>query len=165
MVERLTLEQLADRSERIVHGRCGRTWSAWDENRQFIWTHCELEVLDPLKGGPAGTITVSEPGGVADGLEMSVDGVSRPAAGEEVVLFLYRVPNGFWRARGLSQGKYRVDREKVVHAMLEASTVVEPRQPPAGRSTDLRRLDRAPLQEFKAAVRRALARPATAREK
>ena len=158
MVERLTLEQLVDRSERIVHGRCMRTWSAWDADRHAIWTHCEIAVADPLKGSPARTIVVSEPGGVVGGMEMMIDGVPRLRANEEVVLFLYRTPIGYWRARGLGQGKYDVSRDQrsgqtLVRADTQGLAVIEPREQPPPRSTDLRRLDGVPLEQFKATIR------------
>jgi len=161
LVERLTLEQLAERSERIVHGRCRRVWSAWDAARRNIWTHCEVEMMDSLKGGSAPLI-VSEPGGLVDGVEMSVEGVSLPRSGEEVVLFLYRVPDGYWRARGLSQGKFRILRETgrpQIRSAVEGLTLVEPRTAPEAPATALRRLDGLFLDDFTAAVRAVLARP------
>ena len=157
LVERLTLEQLTDRSERIVHGRCRRTWSAWDANHQAIWTHCEVEVIDPLKGGAVKSLTVSEPGGVVDGMEMMIDGVPRWEAAQELVLFLYRTPVGYWRARGLGQGKYHVTGSRV-HGSLEGISLVDSARPGAGRSTDLRRLEGMSLDRFKATIRGALTR-------
>ncbi|MBI3696147.1 MAG: hypothetical protein HY238_15080, partial [Acidobacteria bacterium] len=49
MVPRFTLEQIVERSERIVDGRCLRSWSAWDAGHQFIWTHYEIQIAEPLK--------------------------------------------------------------------------------------------------------------------
>jgi len=165
LVERLTLEQLTDRSERIVHGRCGRAWSAWDAERRAIWTHCEIEVLDPLKGGSA-RVVVSEPGGAADGLEMHIDGVPLPRSGEEVVVFLFRVPNGYWRARGLGQGKFRVLRAAgvTVEAAVEGAALIEPLRPPVAGSTALSPLNGLALDQFKARIRAAMTRPGRERE-
>ena len=151
MVPRFTLEQIVDSSERIVHGRCLRSWSAWDAGHQFIWTHYELQVAEPLKGVPPATITVSEPGGQVDGLEMAIAGMPRYQAGEEVVAFLYRTPIGYWRAYGLGQGKYTV-REGRVRADLNGATLVDTDRA-AQQGTDLRRLDGIPLEEFKTRVR------------
>lgn len=115
-------------------------------------------------------MTVSEPGGVVDGMEMQIEGAPRPRAGEEVVLFLYRVPNGMWRSRGLGQGRYRVSRdaetgEAAVQADLEGVTLVEPRTPPRAGATELRRLNGVRLEDFKAAVRRAMLQPRGAGER
>ncbi len=157
MVPRFTLEQMVERSERIVHGRCLRSWSAWDSSHQFIWTHYEIQVAEPLKGAPAATIFVSEPGGQADGLEMAIAGVPRYQPGEEVVAFLYRTPIGYWRAYGLGQGKYLV-RDGRVRADLHGASLVEADRSALDGGADLRRLDGIALQEFKSRVRGLAAR-------
>src|SRR5437867_10443567 len=106
MVERLSLEQLVERSERIVQGRCERTWSDWDAKHQSIWTHWEIQVTEPIKGGPVTKLVISEPGGIVGDVGMLVEGVPHYEPGEEIVLFLYKTPIGYWRSRGLGQGKY-----------------------------------------------------------
>ena len=108
VVVRLTLEELVERSEVVVHGRCLRTWAAWDAERRFIWTHNEIQVLDRWKGAAGAAVVVSELGGIVGDIGMAVDGVPQYQAGEEMVLFLSRTPNGYWRTRGLGQGKHEV---------------------------------------------------------
>jgi hypothetical protein len=163
MAPRLSLEEMVQGSERIVHGRCVRTWSAWDAARQFIWTHSEIEILDPLKGGPLRTVVVSEPGGVVDGIGMSVEGAPRYPTGEEMVLFLYRTPVGYWRARGMGQGRFNIwnDAQGVRRvrggasgvALVETAVAAQP-------GTDLRLLEGSRLDELKTRGRAMLARPA-----
>ena len=116
----------------------------------------------PEKGSPGAKMIVSEPGGGVDGVEMCIDGVPRPRDGEELILFLYRTPIGFWRARGLGQGRFRVLRdtrtgEAAVHSDLEGAGLVEPLRAPDRSSTDLRGLYGMPLDQFKASVRAVLA--------
>jgi len=153
MTERLSLEQMVERSERIVAGRCVRAWPAWDANRTAIWTHYEVQVSDPLKGGAASTITVSEPGGTVDGVTMLIEGMPQYQVGDEVVVFLYRTPIGFWRTRGLGQGKFRVADGKV-RGEGSGVVLVDPAGPPVGEKlTDLRRIDGMRLEDFKAQVR------------
>ena len=139
VVPRLTLEEIVARSEVVVHGRCVRTWAAWDSERRFIWTHSEIQVLDRWKGAAGATVVVSELGGVVGEMGLAVDGMPRYEPGEEVVLFLYRVPNGYWRTRGLGQGKYEV----------EVSARGESRARDAGS-----------IEQFKTRVRGIAARPA-----
>jgi len=159
IAERLTLEDMVERSERIVQGRCIRTWSAWDAERQFIWTHSEIEVLDSLKGAKTTTLLVSEPGGVVDGVGMTVEGAPRYERGEELVLFAYRVPNGFWRARGFGQGKFtivadpRSGERRVNSEAHHTVALVEAARIEGRRGTDLRQLNGMPLEQFKARVR------------
>ena len=50
LVPRMSVEQMIDDSELIVHGTVLRSWSGWDRARQFIWTHYELQVSDTMKG-------------------------------------------------------------------------------------------------------------------
>ena len=116
-------------AESIVHARVVRHWSAWDPSHRFIWTHYEMDVQDRLKGGAATTV-ISEPGGIADGMGMKVEGVPEHRDGEEMVVFLHRTPVGYWRCYGLAQGKFTVDQTgpgtKRVRANLAAVERVEP---------------------------------------
>jgi len=108
VVPRFDFDSLVERSDLIARARCLRSWSAWDQQKRFIWTHYELALVDPLKGARAATVVVSEPGGVVGDAGMLIEGVPRYAGGEEVVVFLYRTPEGLLRTRGLAQGKFHV---------------------------------------------------------
>src|SRR5712692_3396956 len=134
-VPRLSLEQMVVSSERILHGRTVRSWSAWDANHRVIWTHYEIEVADTLKGDPPSTITVSEPGGAVEGMELTIAGMPHYETGEEAVLFVYRTPLGLWRTRGLGQGKYTALKDAGgvmrVHADLGGAVVIAPNGVPA----------------------------------
>jgi hypothetical protein len=109
LVPKLSLEEMTGASDLIVHVRVGDSFAAWDPQRLFIWTHYKLEVLEVWKGNVDGPLVVSEPGGALDGISMAFSGALRYKPGEEVILFLYRTPIGYWRARGLSQGKVAVE--------------------------------------------------------
>ena len=165
MTPRLTLEGMVERSERIVQGRCLRTWSEWDAGRQFIWTHSEIEVSESLKGGPVTTVTISEPGGRVGDLEMRIEGMPHYQPGEEMVLFVYRTPIGLWRARGLGQGKYRIladpaSGRRRVRGDVSGVALAEPARPTAGRGTELRQLDGMQLEDFKSRLRELIGRQA-----
>jgi hypothetical protein len=130
VVERMTLEDLVARSPIIVHARVERTSAAWDDLTGVIWTHTELVLQEGLKGRPGNLIRVSEPGGVVGEVGQSVEGMPRFIPGEEVVVFLYRTPQGLWRVRGLGQGKFTVLRnspnsDPVVRSNLAGLTVAE----------------------------------------
>ncbi|MBI3664984.1 MAG: hypothetical protein HY236_01965 [Acidobacteria bacterium] len=158
MVPALSLEEIVERSEQIVHGRCLRTWTSWDAQTRAVWTHNEIEVADVLKGGRTQTVVVSEPGGRLGDIETWIAGMPRYEPGEEVVVFLYRTPIGFVRSRGLGQGKFTVQADPAsgelrVQAQLGGAAVVEPagaaRMPRIG----LQQLDGERLEAFKAQVR------------
>ncbi len=156
LVPGFSLEGLVARSETIVQGRCLRSWSDWDANHQYIWTHHEIEVSEPLKGTPARSVVVSELGGRAGDMELHVEGMPSYRPGEEVVVFLYRTATGLWRTRGLGQGKYAIRSDdggkRRVRADLHGAVVAEMSAAPA-RTSDLQRLDGATLDDFKSQIR------------
>ncbi len=158
LAPRMSLDEMVERSERILQGRCLRAWTAWDAKHQFIWTHSEIQVLDSLKGGPAATVVVSEPGGAVGDEAMWIAGMPQYRPGEEVVLFLYRVPNGMWRARGLGQGKFQVLPDGRVRADLGGVEIID-RIGAVPSGTDLRSLDGLGLADLKNRVRGLLLRP------
>ena len=108
LVPRMSVEQMIDDSDLIVHGTVLRSWSGWDRARQFIWTHYELRVSDTMKGLPSIRLVVSEPGGIIGETAMQIAGAPRYEDGEEVVLFLNRTPIGYLRSCGWGQGKFGV---------------------------------------------------------
>src|SRR5579884_811424 len=67
VMPRLSLEDLVARSEIIAQARVGNSWSAWDANHKYIWTHYQMQVTDAIRGS-AQTVVVSEPGGTLDGV-------------------------------------------------------------------------------------------------
>jgi hypothetical protein len=125
-VIQLSFEELVDRSESIVSGHVTRSWAAWDAEHKFIWTHYEVAVSAIHKGTPGATVVVSEAGGTLDGRVMTIAGTVTYQAGENVLVFLTRVPNGYLRTTGWGQGKYTVDSKGVLHggASLRAGTSI-----------------------------------------
>ena len=154
VVPELSLEELTRQSQVIVHGRVLRSWSEWDAKRQNIWTHHEIEVLDPLSGSVQKTVVASEPGGTVDGLTMRISGEVAYAQGEEMVLFLYRTPIGYLRATGYAQGKYTIRGARIRSNSGSVELAI-----PTGRTrngTSLRGLDGVDLGAFKLRVRSVL---------
>jgi hypothetical protein len=102
------VRELTTRSEAIVHGRIVRQWSAWDASRETIWTHSVLEPVEVLHGREQSSFTISEPGGVVGDVGMDISGAVPFRVGEEVVVFLRRMPNRALRVTGLAAGKYLI---------------------------------------------------------
>lgn len=150
IVPSLSLEELIDGSEIIVHGRVARSWTAWDSGHKYIWTHHELDVIDPIRGARSGRVVVSEPGGTLDGVAMKFSGALPFSAGEETVVFLYRTPIGYLRTSGYGQGKYTVAQDTRVSANLRGLDVA--RRGPA-RGIALSTLEGLTVADFKARVR------------
>jgi hypothetical protein len=126
VVPRITAEDLAAQSERIVRGEVVRSRTAWDSEHKYIWTHYEVAVTDMVRGPHAATITVSEPGGSLDGVNMRTSGTLPFAVGEDAVLFLYQTPIGYWRTVGGPQGKYVVNAQGRVRTDAGGMALVDP---------------------------------------
>jgi hypothetical protein len=86
----MELPQLTAQAERVVVGEVTSVKSAWDKNHQRILSTIDIQVAEIWKGTmPAsGHITLVQPGGVADGIEMKVHGLPYFSPGERAVLFL-----------------------------------------------------------------------------
>lgn len=151
VVPELTFEDLAAQSVIAVHGRVVRSWSAWDSKHKYIWTHHEIEVLDSLDGVPRSKVTASEPGGEVEGFGMRISGEVPYAPGEEIIVFLYRTPAGYFRSTGFGQGKYTVQGGRVRNNFRGTELVSPNGRPPRG--TSLRSLDNLELEAFKRQVR------------
>ena len=138
VIPRLSFEDVVSQSERIIYGKVARQWCTWGPEHRIIWTRTEIQVDGVLKGAPSGTVTVSEPGGELDGVEMAVAGAVPFVPGERVTLFLKSVATGDLRTVGWTQGKFTTD--AAGHVLPEASG--GPSIVPLGRSsgTDIRSL-------------------------
>ena len=123
-IPRMSLDDAVYQSEMIVTGDVVRTWAAWDSQPRFIWTHTEIAVRDRWKGAPGATVTVSEPGGFAEGSGQAIAGMVRYVPGEHIVAFLYRTPHGYIRTRGLAQGKFVIDAQGLVHLAATDAQIV-----------------------------------------
>lgn len=108
-VPTLSFEQMTDQSEMIVSGQIDRSWADWDSEHKYIWTHYALSVSSAIKGNAGSMVTFSEPGGVVGAQGMAVAGTPVYKSGDQVLLFLERMPNGYLRTTGWGQGKFMVD--------------------------------------------------------
>ncbi len=111
----LSFEQLTDTSEMVVTGTVTRSWTAFDAEHKYIWTHYEVSIETSLKGKASHSVEVAELGGSAEGMGMNVPGTVVYQPGERVLIFLARQPNGFLRTTGWGQGKYTVDAGNRLH--------------------------------------------------
>jgi hypothetical protein len=121
LIPQLSFESLTDSSELIVFGRISRVWTAWDSEHKYIWTHYELGAAAAYKGAAGSTVEFAEPGGSVDGRVMVIEGAVTYAPGDQVLVFLSRMPNRYLRTTGWAQGKYEVDATGRLHAAAAIS--------------------------------------------
>ena len=147
LTPRISFEELVSRSEIIAQARVLESWSAWDSEHRYIWSHYRMQVTDAIRGGALSTIVVSEPGGTVGGVSEAVVGVNAWRPGDNVIVFLHRVPNGYLRTTGGPQGNARISLDGRVVLASGAALVG------TAAGTDLRRLSGLPLGEFKSRLR------------
>jgi hypothetical protein len=149
-VPSLSFEELTDHSELIVSGQITRSWTGWDNEHKYIWTHYEMSVTGTMKGAAKSTVVISEPGGTVGLQSMNIAGTVGYQNGDQVLIFLQRMPNGYLRTTGWSQGKYTIDNSQIMHA--DASTkgveIVGGQKTSGATSTPLQTLDGMPVSEL-----------------
>lgn len=125
MVE-IPLEQLVADSDAIVHATVLRTGTQLETFDGHLEPHtiAELRVTEWLKGTGGERLAIDEIGGTIDGSGSWIDGTPRYRDGEEVIVFLRRLPNGSFRTVGMEQGRFDVVRAVDVAART-ARTVVQ----------------------------------------
>lgn len=108
-VVKLSLKDLAKKSDAIVLARVDDQFSRYEQNKE-IYTYFTLRVLEPVKGAKnEQTITIRQLGGTVDNIASVVPGMPRFKNGEEVVVFLtQKDAAGYPWILGLEQGKYTV---------------------------------------------------------
>ena len=159
-VEKFTLEDLVQKSGRIIVGKCLSTESRWNEDNTLILTTSRFVVSDALKGTPGSVVTVITVGGTLDGITQTVSGMPQFVQEEEALLFLEPSRNGNWKPLGLSQGKFRIVRNdltgesEVVHSLSGLQLY----DPATRRLSHSGKPSRAPLNQMVERIKRLVAR-------
>jgi hypothetical protein len=109
-VQKLSLQDLAKRSESIVMAKVSDVTSSWDAGHKEIYTSISLQIVSPVKGRKGeSTVTLRQIGGTVGNIASIVPGMPRFTVGEEVVVFLtQKDASGYPWVMGLQQGKYSV---------------------------------------------------------
>lgn len=105
---RLDLDDLTAESSAVVYGKIVASRVEWNQSRTLIFTAYTVEPTEYLKGRLGPTFELYEPGGVLDGLQMSVAGVPAFSVGQEAILFVWTDPHGQHQVTGFEQGAFPV---------------------------------------------------------
>jgi len=104
------LDAVAGRSTQIVQGTVVSLESHWNDDHTLIVTDVAIQVTETFKGARSRSITLEVVGGQVEALALDVVDSPRFAVNEEVVVFA-PAAGGKLRLAGLSQDKYRVERD------------------------------------------------------
>jgi len=103
-LERLSLDDMINRSTMIVRGKVTASWAAITGS--VISTHYQIQVSERFKGTPRNSVEVMVPGGTARGLSQSFSGSPVLKQGDEFVFFLWTSKGGITWITGLTQGLF-----------------------------------------------------------
>ena len=149
-LSRLTLEELTDRSDLVLHGDVGAVEFEWVPEKG-VFTRITIAPRDVLKGERTeDTVTIRMYGGKYGDLQISMDGAPCMQSGEEVVLFLKANGSDTFNVVNLAEGKFSVDTSAPQPQVLERDLTGIAYLDPAFEPTIPVDLD-----AFKAAIRRA----------
>ena len=123
---RMSIDALVQGSDYIIYGRVIESRPLWDSATRSIWTCTEILIVDGPKGQAGTTLTVTEPGGILDGVGELYPGTPQFRVDQEVVLFLYRAPGNRTRVTGLQQGVYQVSVDRQTGERLVTPTLPQP---------------------------------------
>lgn len=105
-LERMSLEKMTQITKAIARIRCISNATIWDSGE--IWTVTTFDVEQTWRGTLPAQIRVRLLGGRLGGITSTVSAVPRFAPGEEVVLFLERMPSGALSVVSWQQGVFRI---------------------------------------------------------
>jgi hypothetical protein len=106
-VQRLALDELVKKANRIVVGKVGNSRTYWSDNGKLILTSYTIEVSESIKGQASRSVELTTIGGKIGDLELHVAGMPSFVKGEETVVFL-EDSHSFQIVVGLGQGKFTV---------------------------------------------------------
>jgi hypothetical protein len=120
----IALSELVAGSDAVVQLRVVSTTAAWEQNGRLLVTTAEVQVVRALRGPrvPGETFTIREVGGTVAGYTVDALGFPQLVAGDELVVFLTRWPDGTPRISAYGQGFYQVVRTDGVERLVPGPT-------------------------------------------
>lgn len=105
----MSLDQMADESQTVVHGRVVASRAEWNSTHTSIVTVYTVKPDRYLKGALGATFELTQLGGQVRNLAMQAPGAPHFRVGEEVVLFVWTDSvERLHQAIGFEQGVFRV---------------------------------------------------------
>lgn len=105
-LEKLTLDEMIEKSTAIVRGRV--LAPSTSVRGSVLYTHFPVEVLEQWKGQPARQAEVMVPGGSRGSLHQHFPGAPSLVTGKEYVLFLWTGRSGAAQVIGFTQGVFDI---------------------------------------------------------
>ena len=108
-LEKLTFEEMVEKSTQIVRGRIAL--SSVRQHGAIYYSHYTVQVSEQYKGPSAKMIDVVLPGGTIGWSQQTFSGVPVFPANTDLVLFLWTSKAGLTHIIGLTQGVFQVSKD------------------------------------------------------
>jgi hypothetical protein len=128
-LEKLSLEEMIEKSSAIVRGRVVSSRSL--ARGPVIYTLSSVEILERWKGPDRQSVEVAIPGGARGGLKQEFSGAPEIGRDSEYVFFLWTGRSGINHVIGLSQGLFTIttgeNGEVIVHRAASGEVMLDPK--------------------------------------
>jgi len=111
-VERLSLDDLVRKAQKIVIGKVSNVQTHWTDNGKLILTTYTVDVQENMKGQTSRTLEITTVGGRLGDLILNIAGMPSFENGETAVVFVENA-GGYSTVVGLGQGKFTVTNDEV----------------------------------------------------
>jgi hypothetical protein len=119
-LERLSLDDMIQKSTAIVRGRIGGPYSSM--RGDVVYTHYPVEVSETFKGDGRAVVDLMLPGGTAGNVHQVYSGMAHLVEGREYVLFLWTGKSGITQLIGFSQGVFELPKSASSRSMAVQQT-------------------------------------------
>jgi hypothetical protein len=125
ILEKMTTEQLTHKSSFVIIGIVTDIQYAKDQKTGIINTFVKISIKEYVKGSSDNAeLEVSFPGGVYDGIKLTVDDTPEFKLFEKVMVFTYPNKNNQYGIVGWKQGKYTIENDQDVENKTSLSNFI-----------------------------------------
>jgi uncharacterized protein (UPF0333 family) len=111
-LKKMDTEDLTKESTAIIHGKCSKVKSAWNKDKDLIFTTVTIVPDEYIKGNLGAEALITIPGGQVDNIIYEVSEMPVFTEGEEVLAFVWTHPSGKHLIIGGTQGKMKIEKDK-----------------------------------------------------
>jgi len=110
--KKMSAEDLTKESSAILHGKCSKVKSEWNNKKDLILTTVTIIPDEYIKGNLGSEAVITVPGGQVGDIIYEVSEMPVFTEGEEVFAFIWKHPSGKNLVTGGLQGKMKIEKDK-----------------------------------------------------
>lgn len=110
-LKKMSAEDLTKESSAILHGKISMVKSAWNQEKDLIFTTVTIVPDEYIKGNLGAEALITIPGGQVDNMIYEVSEMPVFSEGEEVFAFVWTHPSGKHLITGGTQGKMKIEKD------------------------------------------------------